>query len=143
MKRYNHPLGYIINMILTYFESKVNLFTLIHRLSTVLECSRNPYIGGFCQEKRAKRVRVARNIGTRYWFLPEKVAPPLWYIHYFRGVQNYPYKYALLKAVHLGGSSPLSRRMHREASGSEGFWTTMVYHYGVCMGETVYTVDFS
>ena len=25
-KRYNHPLGYIINMILTYFESKVNLF---------------------------------------------------------------------------------------------------------------------
>ena len=28
-------------------------------------------------------------------------------------------------------------------SGSEGFWTTMVYHYGVCMGETVYSVDFS
>ena len=40
-KRYNHPLGYIINMILTYFESKVNLLGVIHssihRAETIIE----------------------------------------------------------------------------------------------------------
>ena len=142
-KRYNHPLGYIINMILTYFERKVNLFGFIHRLSTVLDyCPKLKY-RGFCQEKRAERVICAGIIGNRIGFLPEKVAPPLWYLNYFRESRTIPTSMSCQNGMHLGGSSPLSRRMHREASGSEGFWTTMVYHYGVCMGETVYTVDFS
>ena len=142
-KRYNHPLGYIINMILTYFERKVNLLGVIHRLSTVLDyCPKLKY-RGFCQEKRAERVICAGIIGNRIGFLPEKVAPPLWYVYYFRESRTIPTSMSCQNGMHLGGSSPLSRRMHREASGSEGFWTTMVYHYGICMGETVYTAEFS
>ena len=129
VKRYNHPLGYIINMILTYFCSKVKFFTM---------CRVENY-----QKKWAERTIVAGNSGTRCRNLPEKVAPPLWYIHYFRESRTIPTSMSCQNGMHLGGSSPLSRRMHREASGSEGFWTTMVYHYGICMGETVYTVDFS
>ena len=70
-KRYNHPLGYIINMILTYFEPKVNLFESYPQFYPQV-------LAGFCQEKRAERVICAGIIGNRVLFLPEKVAPPLW-----------------------------------------------------------------
>ena len=67
-----------------------------------------------------------------------------WLLHYgiwtILGVQNYPDKYALAKTVHLGGSSPLSLTPQWMA---KPFWTTMVYHYGVYMGETVYSVEIS
>ena len=46
--------------------------------------------------------------GTRQWFLPEKVAPPLWYEHYFRESRTIPTSMSCQNGMHLGGSSPLS-----------------------------------
>ena len=47
-------------------------------------------MGGFCQEKRAERVICAGIIGILCKRLPEKVAPPLWSIHYFRESRTLP-----------------------------------------------------
>ena len=47
-------------------------------------------MGGFYQKKRAERVICAGICGNRIRFLPEKVAPPLWYLNYFRESRTLP-----------------------------------------------------
>ena len=67
-----------------------------------------------------------------------------WLLHYgiytILGSPELSRQVCLAEGMHLGGSSPLSIL---PLGGCEAFWTTEFYHYGVCMGETVYTVGFS
>ena len=123
-------------MILTYFDSKVNLFGVIHssihRAETVLW------------------VVFAKKNERSESFVPELLAycvkgcQKKWLLHYGRytilGSPELSRQVCLAEGMHLGGSSPLSIL---PLGGCEAFWTTEFYHYGVCMGETVYTVGFS
>ena len=67
-----------------------------------------------------------------------------WLLHYgnttILGSPELSRQVCLAEGMHLGGSSPLSILPQWMA---KPFWTTMVYHYGVYMGETVYIVEIS
>ena len=60
------------------------------KLSTGYSQFYDVYLGGFYQKKRAERVICAGICGNRCVYLPEKVAPPLWYLNYFRESRTIP-----------------------------------------------------
>ena len=104
-------------MILTYFDSKVNLFEVIHssihRAETVLWvvfAKKNERSESFVPELLAYCVKSCQK---------------KWLLHYGRytilGSPELSRQVCLAEGMHLGGSSPLS---NLPLGGCEAFWTT-------------------